>query len=222
MHTPADARVAVWDIPIRVVHWALAALLAFSWYSAESGQMDWHRWSGYGVLGLVVFRALWGFFGSSTARFASFVRGPAAVWTYAASLGRRVPGEGLGHNPIGALAVIALLLIVTGQIVTGLFAVDVDGLESGPLSDRVTFDQGRWFAELHEVSFVVLQAVVVLHIVAVLFYLFYKRDNLIAPMITGSRRTTGPAMTRAPVGLLLVAIAVSVAMMWFVSNGLRL
>jgi cytochrome b len=150
------------------------------------------------VLGLLVFRVVWGFVGSSTAQFANFIRGPAIVWRYGATLAQRAPSNGVGHNPIGALSVVALLLVVGSQVVTGLFAVDVDGLETGPLSDRVSFDQGRWFAELHNVSFTTLQALVVLHLAAVLFYLLYKRDNLIGPMITGRRRTTGAAMKRAP------------------------
>lgn len=222
MAPPPVTRAVVWDIPVRVVHWALAALLGFSWYSAENEMMEWHRWSGYAVLGLVVFRLLWGFVGSSTARFANSLRSPAEIWRYGASLGRRTPGAGVGHNPIGALSVIALLLSVAAQVTTGLFAVDVDGLESGPLSDRVSFEQGRWFADMHDLSFSILLVLVVLHLVAILFYLLYKRDNLIAPMITGRRRTTGPGLTRVPLWRLPVTILIAGAAMWFVSRGMQL
>ncbi len=222
MAEKSDGRMAVWDAPIRIVHWAIVGLIGFSWYSAENHLMDWHRYSGYSILGLLLFRILWGFIGSSTARFGTFVKGPAAIRRYAGSLGRRAPGTGVGHNPVGALSVLALLLIMIVQVVTGLFAVDVDGLESGPLADRISFDQGRWLAELHESSFTILQLLVGLHIAAILFYLFYKRDNLIGPMISGWRRKgEGVGMTRAPLLNLAVAIVVAFAGMWFVSRGLR-
>jgi cytochrome b len=139
--------VRVWDLPIRVIHWALVGLIGFSWYSAAAGQMEWHRWSGYGVTALIVFRLIWGFAGSSTARFASFVRGPAAVGAALAKLGERRPASGIGHNPLGGWSVLALLLVLATQVISGLFAVDIDGLESGPLSDRVSFETGRAFAE---------------------------------------------------------------------------
>jgi cytochrome b len=112
------------------------------------------------------------------------------------------------------------LLIVAAQVVTGLFAVDIDGLESGPLSDRVSFDEGRRFAEIHEISFSILQVLVAVHIAAILFYLYYKRNNLIVPMITGKRPAMGAGMTRAPAGRLMVAIVLAATAMWFLSNGM--
>jgi cytochrome b len=215
--------IRIWDLPVRVVHWAIVGLIGFSWYSAENHLMDWHRYSGYAILGLLIFRLIWGVIGSSTARFANFVKGPAAVARYASSLGRRSPGGGIGHNPIGALSVLALLLVMIFQVVTGLFAIDVDGLESGPLTDRVSFDQGRWLAELHEIGFALLQLLVALHIAAILFYLFYKRDNLIGPMISGRRRTAdGGGMIGAPLRNFVLAAIVAGAAAWFVSKGLRL
>jgi cytochrome b len=193
----------------------------FSWYSAENALMDWHRYSGFAIMALVLFRIVWGFAGSSTARFAQFLKGPKAMRDYAASLGNRAPGESVGHNPIGAVSVVALLLVMVVQIVTGLFAVDIDGIESGPLSDRVSFDTGRWSAELHEVSFTVLQVMVALHIVAVLFYLLYKRDNLITPMITGRRRGDSPGATTAPLRHFVFAVVIAGLASWFIANGLQ-
>lgn len=215
-------RIAVWDVPVRIVHWAIAALIGVSWYSAETHMMDWHRYSGYTILGLVTFRILWGFIGSSTARFTNFVKGPGAILRYAGSLHERTPGKAIGHNPIGALSVLALLLVTIVQVATGLFAVDVDGIESGPLADRVSFDQGRWLAALHRGSFTALQILVALHVVAILFYLFYKRDNLIGPMITGRRKGGGATMARAPHRNFAIAIVLAAAVAWFVSEGLRL
>lgn len=223
-NAPAAARGRLWDLPTRLVHWALALLVAFSWWSAENGQMEWHRWSGYTVLGLLVFRLFWGFAGASTARFSSFVKGPAAIVAYARTLGRRAPSETAGHNPLGALSVVALLLALIAQVGFGLFAVDIDGLESGPLSRFVDFDTGRVFAELHETSFNILLALIGLHLAAVAYYLIYKRDNLIRPMVTGWRAFAGdaPAVRFVPAWRVLVGIALAVAVAWFVAKGLRL
>lgn len=216
------SKAAVWDLPVRVVHWALVGLIGFSWYAAKDGLMDWHRLSGYAVFGLLAFRVLWGFFGPSTARFASFVKGPRAVRLYVGTLRSRTTAGGVGHNPLGALSVIVLLLILCTQVGTGLFAVDVDGIESGPLSDWVSFNRGRSLALLHHVCFTALQVLVVLHVAAVLFYLVYKRDNLIWPMITGKRRSDAAGMTPASRIALVASIAVAGFLAWFASKGFRL
>lgn len=186
----AAVRVRIWDAPVRLVHWLTAALLGLSWWTAESGRMDYHRFSGYALLGLLTFRIYWGFAGSSTARFANFVKGPAAIRAYLAQLPARMgahrPAQP-GHNPLGALSVVALLALLAAQIILGLFAVDVDGIESGPLSSHVSFDFGRLCAKLHGRNFNLLLAFAVLHVAAVLFYLVYKRENLVAGMLHGRR-----------------------------------
>jgi cytochrome b len=218
-----EAGVVVWDLPTRIGHWAIAGLVGFSWWSAETGHMDWHRWSGYAVLAFVVWRIYWGFAGSETSRFGSFVRGPAATLAYLRTLPQRSPSAMLGHNPLGALSVLALLAALVAQVVFGLFATDIDGLESGPLSDRVDFDTGRMFAHWHQTSFTVLQVLVALHLAAVVFYLVYKRSNLVAAMITGRRRlaeATSPAM--ASRWRLLAGVVLALAIAWWVSKGLRL
>lgn len=216
-------RARLWDGPTRFVHWALVVLLGFSWWSAETDHLQWHRWSGYSVVGLVAFRLLWGFVGSHSARFASFVRGPAATLAYFKTLPSRVHEMVPGHNPLGALSVLAILAILVVQTVTGLFAVDIDAFEAGPLSDRVDFDTGRLFAKWHHWSFTTLQVLVVLHLAAVAFYLFYKRANLIGPMITGYRRfTRDPDLAFAPLWRAAVAILVAAAFAWWVSRGFRL
>lgn len=211
-------RVALWDLPTRLVHWALVLLIPFSWWSAEEHHMDWHRWSGYAVLGLLLFRLIWGVVGSSSARFADFVRGPRAVIAYA----RGRDGKPLGHNPLGGWSVVALLVVLVAQVSLGLFAVDTDGLESGPLSHWVSFDGGRAAAEVHENMFNILVALVALHVAAVLFYLFVRRDNLIAAMLTGVKTVdTAPnrAPTIAPLGRALVVALVAGAIAWWVSRG---
>src|SRR5688500_10801689 len=138
----------VWDGPTRIFHWLLAVLLGFSWWSAETYHLDWHRYSGITILGLVTFRLLWGLFGTSTSRFSHFLKGPWAVWSYARpSSNLPVP---VGHNPLGGWSVVVMLLLLAVQVVSGLFAVDIDGIESGPLSHLVDFDQGRTASGIHE------------------------------------------------------------------------
>ncbi|HEX7929290.1 MAG TPA: cytochrome b/b6 domain-containing protein, partial [Sphingomicrobium sp.] len=116
-------KLPIWDLPVRLFHWVLVGLIAFAWWSAEYHYDDLHIWSGIAVLTLLIFRILWGFFGSSTARFANFVRGPRAVFGYL-----RGDWRGVGHNPLGALSVVALLGLVSLQVGLGLFASDEDGL----------------------------------------------------------------------------------------------
>lgn len=187
---PASDTVVVWDGWVRGVHWLIAILFGVSWYTHRAN-LEWHRYAGYALLTLVLFRIYWGFAGSTTARFAHFVKGPAAIVRY----GRTLLGHGqaspVGHNPIGAISVLLLLGLLLVQCLLGLFVTDVDGLESGPLSGLVSFDISRLLAEWHGRLFTALQVLVAIHVVAVLFYLFAKRDNLIRPMVTGRKRIVG-------------------------------
>lgn len=219
---PTGVRVQLWDLPTRVTHWALVLLVPFAWWSAEVGRMDWHRWSGYAILALLVFRLIWGFAGSTSARFVSFVRSPAATWAYVRTLPSRAGSDLPGHNPLGAWSVLALLAVLIAQVVTGLYAVDVDAIEAGPLSDRVSFDTGRLLARLHHWSFWALEALVALHLAAIAFYLLYKRSNLVWPMLRGWRSfTEDPKLRGAPVWRALAAAAVAAAVAWWVARGLK-
>jgi cytochrome b len=221
--TSAGVRARLWDGPTRIVHWALVALIGFAWWSAEFGHLEWHRWSGYAVVGLVAFRLVWGFAGSGSARFASFVKGPAATVAYLRTLPRRAHAETPGHNPLGAWSVLAILAVLVVQVVTGLFAVDIDAFEAGPLSDRVDFDTGRLFAKWHHWSFTALQVLVVLHLAAVAFYLVYKRANLVGSMITGRKAfSSDPGLAFAPLWRAVIATLVAAGFAWWVSKGFRM
>lgn len=179
-----NERIAVWDVPTRLFHWSLAGLIVFAWWSADTHHLDWHKIAGSVIAGLLVFRLWWGIFGGSTARFSDFVRGPGAILDYLRGKAKRISA---GHNPLGALSVLALLLTALTVVVSGLFTVDTDGIESGPLSSLVDFDQGRIAAEIHGYGFNVLEVLVVLHLVAIAWYAFVKREGLIGAMLHGKR-----------------------------------
>jgi cytochrome b len=214
---PSRTRIRVWDLPTRLVHWLLVLGFAISWWTGETGRLEWHRWSGYGLLGLMVFRIYWGFFGSSTARFRQFLPGPSSVASYLRGAWVVQPG----HNPLGALSVIAMIILLVAQIVFGLFAVDVDGLESGPLSMYVSFDAGRAAAEWHEGIFEVLKWLVVLHVLAIAYYLLIKRQNLAAAMLHGTRdfETAAPPMQSATRLRFVVGLVIAVLLTWAVALG---
>jgi cytochrome b len=211
------SRVRVWDVPTRLVHWLIVLLVAVSWWTGESGRMDYHRYSGYLLLGLVGFRIYWGFAGASTARFRQFLRGPGVVWGYVRGSWQTLPG----HNPVGALSVIGLLVLLATQIALGLFAVDVDGIESGPLSSHVSFEVGRACARLHHQVFNVLLAFVIVHIVAVLFYVFVKKQNLLAAMFHGRREYDAdlPAVQNASKARLIAGVVVIAVLTWLITRG---
>jgi cytochrome b len=209
----------VWDLPTRLFHWAILAVVGFSWWSAETGHMDWHYRSGIVALQLVAFRLIWGFAGSRTARFTHFLRGPRAIAAYL-----RQPRDEPhlpGHNPLGALSVVAMLLALAAQIVSGVFAVDVDGVVSGPLSHWLDFAQGRAAAQVHELSFTALQVLVALHVLAIVYYRVRGR-RLVVPMITGRDPQIAAAPEGAPRHLwlrALAALAAVFALGWWVNRG---
>ena len=172
----------VWDLPTRLFHWVLVGLIGLSWWTGEQGKNDLHLYSGYAVLTLLIFRLLWGIFGSSTARFSSFVRGPRAVVDY---LGRMKTWPGVGHTPLGALSVLALLAVLFLQVGTGLIQTDDDGLVEGPLAPLVSYDVAEAAHDLHEVSFNLLLVLIGLHVAAILVYRLVLGKRLLGTMITG-------------------------------------
>lgn len=179
-------RVKLWDLPVRLCHWLFVLLLPALWWTAETRDIDLHVKLGLGMLGLVAFRLVWGLVGSSSARFAAFLKGPGAVLGYLKGLsGPQQPS--VGHNPAGGWSVVILLTLLAVQVTIGLFAQDVDATHSGPLNHLVSYDTGDRMRHWHELGFNLILAFVVLHIAAVGYYLFAKKDNLVRPMVTGSR-----------------------------------
>lgn len=216
-----DARaLRVWDAPVRAMHWLLVIAIAACWWTGMKNQLDYHLYSGYAVLWIVLLRLYWGVAGSSTARFAGFVRGPRAIAAYARTLPRRDAPHGHGHNPIGAVSVLLMLGLVLAVVGIGLFAVDVDGLYSGPLSSYVSFRTGRHLSHLHYTIFNWLLAVIVLHVLAVVFYYAYKGHNLLFPMITGNRAgEAGRQFEAAPVWRLAVGAILATVLVWLITTG---
>jgi cytochrome b len=185
-----DRKVRVWDLPVRLFHWALVVLLAVSYFTARAGGewMKFHFWSGYTIFTLVLFRIAWGLVGSTTARFTDFVKGPSATIAHLRDLlGRGRPREA-GHNPAGGFMVVALLLAVLLQVVTGLFSADTDtGMVNGPLALVVADKWVERATAFHKFWINVLLWMVALHVLAAIVYLVWKRQNLIGAMITGRK-----------------------------------
>ena len=181
----------LWDLPTRLFHWLLVVCVFLSWLSHEQDWIEVHLWSGYSVLVLVSFRILWGFFGSVHSRFTDFVRSPAAVFRY----WRGELPDTAGHNPAGAWSILVLLALLLVQAGSGLF--NSDGLLfDGPLHHALDSDVTDKLGELHDRLFWIILGFIGLHLAAVLYHQFVRREPLIGAMVTGGERGE-----RAPVAL---------------------
>lgn len=214
----ATNKIKIWDLPLRAFHWLLVVTVFSAYITAELGGLwiDWHGRLGGFALGLLVFRLIWGFVGSTNARFSSFFPTPSRVTAYI-----KGQWQGYGHNPLGALSVLALLAILFALIGTGLFAND-DIAFNGPLLNLVEKSQSDWLTGLHETIFNILLALIVLHIAAIAFYFFFKKKNLVKPMITGIQEKSGEVtQTNVGGGLVKFIIAVTIAslLVWIIFSG---
>lgn len=186
------AAIPVWDLPTRLFHWLLVVLVALSFTTGSIGgnAMQYHEWSGFAILIVLVFRIIWGFVGSRTSRFSYFAKGPATLWRYAVALVRGKPERYLGHNPLGGWSVLAMLLALLVQAATGLFAND-DIITEGPLYLWVSKPLSDWLSAVHRLNRYLIMVLVATHVSAVLFYLLVKHENLIKPMISGVKHWQG-------------------------------
>lgn len=192
----------VWDGATRLFHWAIVLLMAVSYASVSLAYgprallwMQIHLISGDTMLALLLFRLAWGIFGSDTARFQRFLQSPRAAFRHLAEFRRSPPDTQVGHNAAGGWMVVILLALLLLVVVTGLFAND-DGATTGPLAQFVSKSTSDQLSALHGSAFDVLLGASALHVVAVVWYLGVKRQNLILPMITGKKRL--PAATPSP------------------------
>ncbi len=214
----------IWDLPLRLFHWLLVVSIAAAYITAKLGGelIDWHGRIGIFILGLLIFRIVWGFLGSTHARFVSFF--PTIPRLVAYLKGR---WQGVGHNPLGALSVFALLAVLAIQVGTGLFANDdiayegpLFGFIDKPLSDQLT----GW----HNTAFNFLLGLVVLHVIAIVFYRWAKKTNLVVPMLTGKKQVpkvlAETVTSSRPSGVgalrLILSLIISCSVVWGVSGGI--
>ena len=176
--------IRVWDLPIRVFHWLLVICIAGSFVTINLGDefIQWHAYFGYSILTLLIFRIVWGFVGSTHARFASFLPTKKAIFDYLSGSSPCV----LGHNPIGAISVFALIFVLCVQVFTGLF-VDDEVSFQGPLAKYVSGSISSFLSEIHEGNQVVIYTLIAIHIAAIWYYKKFKGENLIKPMISGDK-----------------------------------
>jgi cytochrome b len=200
----------VWDLPIRLFHWILVALVGFMWVSGKQGWLAYHMLSGYTILALLLFRVVWGFIGSDTARFLFFLKSPFEALRHLAHLHRREPDTEIGHNAAGGWMVIVMLVLLFAQVFTGLCANDDISVE-GPLSGLVGKDWSDWLTSKHHLLFRVIQVMVALHILAIVTYAVLKRHDLVRPMITGKKRMPGAMTAPRMVSPLLAVVVLVIA-----------
>jgi cytochrome b len=181
----AEDKRLVWDLPLRLFHWLLVLSMIGSYTTAKLGfdWMQWHFYLGYWTIGLV-FRILWGIFGPRHARFSSFVRRPSAIWLYLKGMFKRTSAHTIGHNPVGGLMVLLMLLLVAVQAGTGLFTTD-DVVWAGPYNPAVSSSTASTLSTIHNINFNIILGAVGLHLAAILFYALYKKQNLLVPMVHG-------------------------------------
>jgi cytochrome b len=211
-------RIKVWDLPTRLFHWLLFVTVAAALWSGWVGGswIEWHGRLGLLVLGLLVFRLVWGFLGSTYARFAQFAPTPGRVLAY---LRGRWRGE--GHNPLGALSVFALLGVLLWQAASGLFSNDDIAFE-GPLADLVSSGTSVWLSGLHRQGLWIILGLVGLHLAAIAVYAL-RGKNLVKPMLVGWKESDDPTVRSAKGGklwALLLALALAAVVVWAANGGL--
>ena len=203
----------IWDLPLRVFHWMFAICIVGSIVTGKAENWTLHERFGLTILGLLVFRLIWGVLGSETARFAHFLKGPRSVIRNVKSILKRVSEPERGHSALGGWATLALLLIPAYLVSTGLFSTD-GTLFDGPLAHLISFEGADMSADLHHYAEPFLFLVLLLHFSAMGVYYFWLRKNLIPPMITGGHQSDGyqPLTTRHQIfGLMLVVVSIAAA-----------
>lgn len=212
--------ITVWDLPLRIFHWLLVALVVAATISAQLGgnALDWHVRFGLATLALLIFRVLWGFIGGTHAKFSNFIRGPRTIFAYIKGTAEKP----LGHNPVGALSVIAILLVLFSQAITGLFSND-DILTEGPLYALVSKDTSDYLTYIHTFNQYIMYGLLALHVGAIFYYRLFKKEDLVRPMVTGRKQVHASIaeIYKGNVGSLrsaVVIISVSSALVWFIAT----
>ena len=206
--------VRVWDLPTRLFHWLLVNGLVLMYLTAITGKMRWHLYIGLFLFGLIIFRILWGFLGSQSARFKDFVKGQKEIRRYLK--GHMSENEQPGHNPVSALMSIALMALVSLQIISGMLASNLKARFSGHLVQLIPDSIIPFAQKAHSVLFWILLGFSVVHIVGIVLHGLIKKQNLFTPMITGYKKIAGatPELKFAPRGLALVLSIATVAIVY--------
>ena len=179
-------KIKVWDLPTRIFHWGMILLLVSLWWTADIGEMDWHQVLAYTLMILIIFRLIWGVIGSDTSRFSHFIKHPKTVLSYMKQTKHQGVYLSVGHNPLGGYMVIALIVLVSAQLMSGLFTSD-DIFTEGPLYSLVSNEIGSLMTWLHKKVFYVMLGLAGIHVLAVIYH-GIKGDKLIVAMITGYKQ----------------------------------
>ena len=190
----------VWDLPTRLFHWLTVLSIIGSYVTAKLGTewMPWHMRLGFFMIGLLVFRVIWGLIGPRHAQFVNFIKGPASILAYLKGGLRSA-----GHNPLGAGMVVLMLVLLAVQATTGLFSTD-DIAYVGPYNPSVSHALGEKLTSIHHMNFNLILAAVVLHVCAIAFYTFVKKERLVPAMFHG----------RKPVEYVAVEEAIPSSQLW--------
>jgi cytochrome b len=216
----------VWDVFVRAFHWSLVLLFAFSAITGKVGGswIKWHMYSGYAILALVFFRIVWGFVGGEYARFASFVAGPTSAVRYGLGLLKRGSQHVISHNPIGGWMVVALLLVLATQAVLGLICDD-EIATTGPLARYVSTELSLKAMSWHRLLGDVLLILVAIHILAVVFHVFVKKESLVRAMFSGNKdlptdlAREAQSARKASIGIGFVVLLIAIAAVAIAVNG---
>ena len=208
--------VRVWDCPTRLFHWAAVVLVISAYVTSRLNWMDWHVRIGYALLTAVLFRILWGIFGSETTRFSRFLASPRAAVQHLAHVLRREPDHQAGHNPAGGWMVLLLLFLLLGEALTGVYVAN-DVADEGPLTELVPAAIANVITALHTIIWNALVAAVALHLLAIIVYATAKGQNLLFPMITGYKNLPAavpqPRMARTARAAILLGCS-ALAVVW--------
>lgn len=182
----ASRAVVVWDAPTRLFHWLVAALVAAAYATWRLNWMDWHTRIGDALLALLLFRLMWGFFGSDTARFSRFVASPQATAQHLRFALLREPDRQIGHNPAGGWMVLLLLLLLVVETLSGVYIAN-DIADVGPFTEIAPAPVADAIEASHAIVWDALLAAILLHVLAIFAYAAAKGQNLLRPMITGTK-----------------------------------
>ena len=197
----------IWDLPLRLFHWLFGVCVIGSIITGKMENWDLHERFGLAIMGLVLFRIIWGFSGSETARFRHFIKGPKAVYRNVKAIFYRQAGEDKGHSALGGWATLALLAVPAGLAFTGVFSTD-GILYDGPLAHLVSFQESQDLAHLHHDIEPFLFLILLLHFLAMGVYYFWLKKNLIPAMIKPATKAAQPALSRQKTyfGLVLLGV----------------